>query len=134
MTDFLLQAAEASKSGDPEDKREACIGAVGVRSDGTVVSARNEAVFDTDACDTDRAWSFPPAHAENRLAKKLDIGSVVYVARLKKDGTMAMARPCIFCERVLKSRRVKKVYYTVNNSTYGVWDLETDEDRTITRE
>jgi tRNA(Arg) A34 adenosine deaminase TadA len=134
VTDYLTQAAEVARSEDPDnDHREAWVGAIGIRADGVVVSARNEAVFDTGACGTDRTWSFPPAHAENRLCKKLDTGAEVYVARTRKDGTIGMARPCTFCERVLRSRGVKKVYYTVDGSTYGAWDLETNDERTITR-
>jgi hypothetical protein len=132
MLERLLEAARHALSDDPEDRREARLGAIGERADGVVVFARNSAVLDTEG-NGGEPWSFGPAHAEWRLAKKLDTGAVVYVARVKKDGTIAMARPCGGCERVLRSRKVSRVYYTVNPTTYGVWDLDTDNDKTVER-
>ena len=132
MLERLLEAARYALSDNPDDMREALIGAVGERADGAVVFARNEAVLETESNPGQR-WSFGPAHAEWRLAKKLDTGAVVYVARMRKDGTLAMARPCPGCERVLRSRKVSRVYYTVNQTTYGVWDLDTDNDKTVER-
>ena len=63
------------------------------------------------------------AHAEARLARKIDYGSVVYVARTLKSGEIAMARPCDRCYAVLKAKGVNKIYYTVNDSEYGVISL-----------
>jgi hypothetical protein len=132
MLERLLEAARYALNDNPDDKREALIGSVGERADGVVVFARNSAVLDTEV-NSGEPWSFAPCHAEWRLAKKLDTGAVVYVARVKKDGSLAMARPCGGCERVLRSRKVSRVYYTVNATTYGVWDLDTDIDKTVER-
>lgn len=65
----------------------------------------------------------PSMHAECRLARKLDYGSVVYVARTLKSGEIAMARPCVRCYAVLKAKGVSRIYYTINDSEFGVIDV-----------
>ena len=40
-------------------------------------------------------------------------GSVVYVARLLKNGKPALAKPCEACDELLARFRVKRAYYTV---------------------
>lgn len=42
-------------------------------------------------------------------------GASIYVSRCHKDGTLAMARPCSSCEKLIRSLGIKKVYYTVND-------------------
>lgn len=135
MLERLLKAAKRARSSDTDDKREALIGAIGERADGTVVSSRNSAVLDTDGKDNSVPVPFQPAHAEWKLAKKLDTGAIVYVARVRKsDGTLAMSRPCPGCERVLRSRGVSKVYYTISPTSYGVWNLDTNEERIVVKD
>lgn len=43
-------------------------------------------------------------------------GSTAYTYRETKNGKLALARPCEFCNWILKMSGVKKVIYTVNNS------------------
>jgi tRNA(Arg) A34 adenosine deaminase TadA len=82
------------------------LGAVGIRSDGVVVVARNSPV----------QQRMPQAHAEARLAKKLTPGSIVFVCRKNKvNGDNALAKPCPDCVRVLRSVGVSKVYYTTDD-------------------
>lgn len=94
-----------------DDERSFLLGAVGIRYDGVLVKSVN-------------ASSFHPVrtgHAEARLCKKLDVGSVVYVVRVKLlDGSLAIARPCKACQKILRSTGVSKVYYSISNSEYGV--------------
>lgn len=94
-----------------EDERSFLLGAVGIRHDGVLVKSVN-------------ASSFHPVrtgHAESRLCKKLDVGSIVYVVRVKlQDGSLALARPCKSCQKILRSTGVSKVYYSISNSEYGV--------------
>ena len=95
-------------------RRKAHIGAVGVRGDGVLVTAWNGS--STDVC--------PTAHAEARLARKLDAGSVVYVARVRRDNEkLAMSKPCAHCERILKNRGISKVIYTISEHEYGVLEF-----------
>lgn len=60
------------------------------------------------------------AHAEARLAKKLDRGAIVYVVRINRKGKLVMARPCANCLMILKSKKVKKIYYSISENEYGV--------------
>jgi tRNA(Arg) A34 adenosine deaminase TadA len=102
------------------DTRAYLIGAVGIRCDGATVKACNGPVI----MDTESRKSYPAAHAEARIVRKLDLGSIVFVCRVRqKDGSFGMARPCIDCQRVLAGKRVKRVYYTVSNTEYGVMYL-----------
>lgn len=128
MLDLITLAARVAVSPDPNDPRGFLVGSVGVRKDGTVVSARNGAVIATDV--TGRWRSFPQAHAEARCVKKMDHGGEVYVARVSRgDGRLLMSRPCRTCQRALLSRGVKRVYYSVSETEYGVWDLDSVERR-----
>lgn len=85
------------------------LGAVGVRADGASVTSTN--VRTMLRCED--------AHAEARLCRKLDVGSTVYVARVAKSGDWAMSRPCSSCERTLRLKGVKKVYYTIGPNEFG---------------
>jgi len=69
------------------------------------------------------------AHGEHKIARKLDHGAIVYVVRvLRKDGTLAMSRPCPDCQAILRSKRVKKVYYSINPEQYGIYIPADDTD------
>ncbi len=112
MHKYLRIASHISVRGNP--MRKAYIGCVGHRQDGTLVYSWNG--FSTDVC--------PSAHAEARLARKLDIGAVVYVARVRRDnGKMAMAKPCAGCERTLRGRKVSKVIYSISDSEWGTMEF-----------
>jgi tRNA(Arg) A34 adenosine deaminase TadA len=89
------------------------VGAVGVRKDGAIVVSSNISTRVPE----------PEAHAEARLAKKLDWGATVYVARILRDGTMGLARPCKNCMAALRWKGVKIVYYSISNIEYGVLKL-----------
>jgi tRNA(Arg) A34 adenosine deaminase TadA len=125
MLDLLRLAAKYSLS-NTKDERHFLLGAVGVRKDGRIVHARNDAILDTynrdKPCRFNVYKRFPECHAENRLTRKLDFGATVYVARVRRgDGMLAMARPCVCCSAVLRAFRVKKVFYTIDPIKYGVW-------------
>jgi hypothetical protein len=99
-------------------RRKSHVGAIGIRTDGTVVQAWNGSPGGTtyERC--------PSAHAEARLVRKLDAGSIVYVARVRKeDGKMALSKPCKDCERVLRRRGIKRVEYSINEHEFGVLEF-----------
>jgi tRNA(Arg) A34 adenosine deaminase TadA len=98
-----------------KDTREHKIGAVGLRKDGAIVLSANGSVRG--------AGKFPVSHAEVRLSRKLDVGSTVFVCRVAGFGNWLLAKPCPNCERTLKRRGVRRVYYTIYNSEYGVIEL-----------
>lgn len=123
----LLKLAAKYSSPNQNDQRIYSLGAVGVRDDGRIVHARNEAVFDTytgskrSICSVHKR--FPESHAEARLTKKLGLGGTVYVARVARcNQELAMARPCESCQSILKAFRVNKVYYSISQNEWGMWD------------
>jgi hypothetical protein len=86
---------------------------VGVRNDGTIVTANNLSCRKPT----------PYAHAEARLVRKLDFGSKVFVVRIQRDGTTVNARPCKDCEIAMRLRGVEVVYYTISECEWGVLHL-----------
>jgi tRNA(Arg) A34 adenosine deaminase TadA len=124
---MLKLAGEISKPTIEDDPRNFWVGCVGVRDDGAIVSAKNGAVFSTDV---DNYQLLPDSHAEGRVLRKLGKGGIIYVARISKSaGGYAMARPCGMCQIRIKSFDVKKVYYSINDTHYGIWFPEDDEDK-----
>ncbi|NDB84787.1 MAG: hypothetical protein EB127_19080 [Alphaproteobacteria bacterium] len=134
MLDMLDLAAEYAGLGNNEnDTRSFYLGAVGCRTDNRIVHAKNLSVIDR-SIDQSRAYRKSiQAHAEYRLTRKLGFGATVYVARVAR-GTkeFAMARPCELCQAVLRSYRVEKVYYSINENQFGIWFPKTDKDRVYT--
>lgn len=65
----------------------------------TLMHAEIAAILDTE-----------PAHL---------IHADLYVARLKKDGERAMARPCEMCMEVIKKHGVNRVFYTIGDNEWG---------------
>ena len=111
---YLTMAARVAET--KADARTFVIGAVAVRNDGVIVSAYNGPVV----------YPTADAHAEYRLMRKTGFCSVVYVARVTKGRKhWALAKPCATCQAILKSHRVKKVYFTVEP---GQWDILSFED------
>jgi tRNA(Arg) A34 adenosine deaminase TadA len=108
MHKHLQSALKLCATGDK--RRKAFIAAVGLRTDGTLVSSLN-------GCSTEIS---PSSHAEARLVRKLGVGATVYVGRvLRLDGSVAMAKPCVRCENLLRHRGVKRVYYTIGPKEWG---------------
>lgn len=109
---YLLMAAEHAT--EREDRRTFRLGAVGLRQDGAIVMARNAS--------TTRPTR--KGHAEYRLSSKLDYGATVFVSRVVRidnERQLANAKPCSKCRKVLRSRQVKKVYYTSSAHNYGIY-------------
>lgn len=106
----LHQAAGLSLKG--QESRKYRFGAICERRDGAIVVATNGGVAGSRT---------PSAHAESRISRKADVGSVVYVARtLRGTGQVAIARPCVGCQMVMKNRGVSKCFYTISSTEYGV--------------
>ena len=112
---MLAMAANVAVNSDSNipQRRKAVLGVVGLRNDGTLVTSFNG------------PSPFPGEshHAEARVVRKLDRGSEVWVARVKRDGSWGMAKPCPSCERRLRSSRVTRVVYTVGPDEFGVLEL-----------
>jgi cytidine deaminase len=113
---FEIAARAAVKN---KDRRDYLLGAAAIRGDGTMVTAFNVPTITPTR----------HAHAEKRLASKLDYGATVYIVRVKVgNGTFGNARPCNSCLKALKSKKVKKIYYTDGPNEYGVINLETGKE------
>lgn len=62
-----------------------------------------------------------PIHAEvdallPLIRKGTDLSNAsLYVYRELKDGTLACARPCARCEKLIRSLNIKRIFYTVEN-------------------
>jgi cytidine deaminase len=127
MIEMLLMAAKIALPTNDQDARAFWLGAIGIRKDGAIVVARNGAVHSTII---ENYQLIPGAHAEGRILRKIDWGGTIFVARvLKKDRSLAMSSPCDMCRTRIKSKGIKKVYYTINESQYGIWDVRKDVDR-----
>ena len=126
--EFLKLAGKISLPNEGIDNRVFWLGAVGVRKDGTMVNSRNGVVrFTPPTQDFQYIYS---SHAEGRVLQKMDVGGTLYVSRVARvDYRFAMARPCPHCQRLIRAKGIKKVFYTVNSEQYGIWQVEKDEDR-----
>lgn len=60
--------------------------------------------------------AFSTLHAEISAILNTDEedleGSEIYIFRATKSGKLGLSRPCIFCEKMLRSVGIKKIYYT----------------------
>lgn len=128
VPELLSLAAQVGLPVDANDKRGFWLGSVGIRQDGVLVSARNGDV--TASTIVENYIRIPNSHAEGRVLRKMGNGGVIYVARIsKKDGSYAMARPCVICQNRIYGRKIEKVYYTIDQNHYGLWFPKTDIDR-----
>ncbi len=112
--DMLTFAAGVALRKD--DRRSFRLGAVGIRNDGALVSSTNGP----------SPFPCPEVHAEARLCHKLTPGSTVWVARIRHDGSLALARPCHTCQKRLRSAGVLKVIYTISDVEHGVLNIHRD--------
>ena len=130
MLDLLLFAAKMALPDDNKDWRGFWIGAVGIRKDGTMVHSKNGTFFDSTFLEYQ---AIPKVHAEGRVLRKMDFGGTIYVARVsRQDRSLKMARPCGMCRVQIKSKGIKKVYYTINDEQFGVWKVKENSDRIYT--
>jgi tRNA(Arg) A34 adenosine deaminase TadA len=108
---FRLAKTVATK-GDSGVKRKYRLGAVGIRNDGTIVTANNVICRQPHA----RAYS----HAEARLVRKLNRGSEIFVVRILSDNSLGNACPCVKCQNAIRLRGVRRVYYSISDDEYGI--------------
>ena len=96
-----------------KDGRTFFLGAIGIRKDGKIVTAINGSSKIPNR----------KAHCEYRLTSKLDVGSIVYLVRIRRDGMFGNSKPCPNCQKVLRTTGIKRVYYSIANDEYGVMDF-----------
>lgn len=58
------------------------------------------------------------------LPRHVTKGATIYVARAAKgSGEDRMSKPCDMCHAVLEAQGVKKVYYTIDDSSVGFYKI-----------
>lgn len=123
---YLTVAMDVASCGDP--KRKAFVGAVALTRNSGLFFAYNGSAKNKS----------PSSHAEIRLLRKIPKGKgkgtdTVYIGRKLRNGSAANARPCDRCRKALKNASVKKVFFTLEGDSYGVIDLETEEEWVVVR-
>jgi tRNA(Arg) A34 adenosine deaminase TadA len=103
----LLLALAAARP-DADTRRCALVGAVGIRRDGAMVSS----------CNGSARQKTPSRHAEARVVRKCDRGADVYVARVRRDGSVGCAKPCGHCMAAMRARQVRSVTYTMGSDLW----------------
>jgi deoxycytidylate deaminase len=67
-------------------------------------------------------FGFHTIHAEMdaifRAPRALWRGGIIYVYRTRRDGTSAISKPCIRCQRALKDLGIKKAVYSIEYFPY----------------
>ena len=57
------------------------------------------------------------------IRDKVDLSNAsIYIYREHKDGTLAMARPCSSCQKIIRQMKIKRCFYTIENG-YAVEKL-----------
>jgi tRNA(Arg) A34 adenosine deaminase TadA len=104
---FLAAAAKLAQTSDNRFKM-ACI------------AVRSGSVLGTDINVTKTHPTTPPnrfsTHAEIGAMKQCTnpAGTTLYIARLKLDGSTAIARPCSWCMQQIQNNEVYRVVYTTD--------------------
>ena len=109
----LQMAIEASRPAQDTLRRHR-VGSVALRRDGTFVRARNGS----------SAQKERSAHAEYRVLRKAGLYSILYVARVKRDGSCGLALPCNACMMAIMRARVTLVYFTTGEGATAWATLE----------
>lgn len=111
MLSLLLIAAQVADI-STDKTRKSFIGSVAIRRDGTLVKSRNGATPNPTGVN-------PSMHSEHRLMRKAGYGATVFVARVRKDHSLGLSRPCPRCMAALRARGVDMVYWTINDNEWG---------------
>lgn len=63
-------------------------------------------------------------HAEQEALRRVRgsaQGCVMFVARKMRNGRIGLAKPCQHCQQLIRASGIKRVVYTVDDHTVGVW-------------
>lgn len=112
---YLAQAVDLAKMSECNYKH----GAVIRKSGKTISVGVNYGVNDPAYLSDEVAAEHAAIHAEvaaMNAARKVDLnGATIYVARVIKNGEPRMSKPCERCQKALKERGIRKVFYTLDN-------------------
>lgn len=112
---YLDQAIELAQISDCKYRH----GAIIRKSGKTIAVGVNYTVNDPAYLDDDVAVEHTAVHAEVAAlnsCRKVDLqGATIYVARVSARNEPRMSKPCERCQKALKERGVRKVFYTIEN-------------------
>jgi len=117
---MLEMAAGVALPTNPNDMRRFWLGCVGIRNDGATVSSKNGATQFSSHIENYQL--LPHSHAEGRILRKIGKGGTLYVARVsRKDRSLKLAAPCGMCSVLIRSAKVERVFYSIDDISYGLW-------------
>jgi deoxycytidylate deaminase len=59
--------------------------------------------------------------------KSVTDNAVVYVVRINRHGQMNNSRPCPMCEAAMRFVGIKKCFYSISETEYGVMNFRSEE-------
>lgn len=63
--------------------------------------------------------------AIRNVRKKVDLrGAKIYVVRVKRNRTVALARPCEMCQELLRSYGINRAFYSIGPDEFGEMRLK----------
>jgi len=108
---FIKMALSVAIAGRSKDKGYN-LGAVCIRSDGSITKGHN----------TRSSTRNVFVHAEAKAIYKAGYGAkLLVVVRAFADNSLALAKPCSACQKLIIKSGVKKVIYSISPNKYMVW-------------
>lgn len=56
-------------------------------------------------------------------SNKVISGGTMYVVRINSFNSFRISRPCPICEQMMRFVGIKKVVYSIDDETYGIWKM-----------
>jgi tRNA(Arg) A34 adenosine deaminase TadA len=92
-----------------------------------LVSGRRVVASDCNSLQFSRValwkYKFPFRHAESAAISRIGLDACsnldLYVARVKRNGELALAKPCDECMRLIEIAGIRNVYYSVGPDQYA---------------
>lgn len=108
-------------------------GAVLIKGGSVINTAHNECVHSKLADRFKKHDGWGTRHAELNVClgidKKVTNNADVYVVRINRDGLLRNSRPCSMCIDTMKFLNIRRVYYSISQTEYGVINLKDDGNR-----
>jgi deoxycytidylate deaminase len=120
---YLEMATRLAESNDNYPKWP--LGAVCVKGGSVLSFGQSKLRTDPKVCDMDASHhKFSLSiHAEDDAIRRCGNpkGATLFVSRVGRNGAIGMAKPCKKCQRLIRKSGIKRVIYSVDDSTYSVW-------------
>ena len=101
------------------------LGATIVRSGNVLSVGQSKLNSDPGLCDFDQIGirERVSVHAEEAALRRCANAhrATLYVARIGRNGKVALAKPCKRCRKLLSENDIRRVYYTVSPNEYSLW-------------